>query len=1081
MSAAYGYYRFPAVGANEILFVSEDDLWSVPVDGGVAHRLTSNPGTASFPVVSPDGKRVAFTSRDEGQADIYVMDTDGGPARRITFMGANTVVAGWEPDGHSVVVATDWQQPFVGVQHLHRVPTDGGPSTPLGLGPARTVVRQPNGRGMVLSRMGREAAQWKRYRGGRAGTLWIDRTGSGDFVELIKLDGYLSNPMWIGRRIYFLSDHEGHGNIYSCTPTGRNLARHTHHDHFYARWPATNGSVIVYHAGGDLWSYDVAADQSRLLDVRVPSARPQRNRRFQVPGKHLESVELHPQGHSVAVVARGAAVTMPLWEGAPLRLGAPSVARSRLAAWVSDGKRIVMVSDDEGEESLVVRLGDGGDDGRRVRGDFGRIRDLAPSPAGADRVLLTNHRHEVLLVNLTTEKTRLVHHSPHSWIHGTAWSPDGRWVAFGASMTESTSSILLFDTRTGRKHQVTGSDFTDYDPSFDPGGKYLYFLSNRTYDPVPDSVFHDYAFPRSTRPFLVVLDSATPSPFAGELRSPRPPGAPAADPAGDNRNAAGKGEQKRPTTPEPVTITFAGLPDRVLAVPVPHGRYGRVIGAAGRIFFSSYPLKGAATKSPARPTGKLEVWDFAAEKVETVGEGISDFTVSADGKVLAALVGKKLRVIGAAGKFQEKNGSEAPGRETGWVDLDRIRLEVNPPAEWSQMFSEAWRLQRDYFWRDDMAQIDWKEVHARYQPLVDRVASRAEFSDLVWEMQGELGTSHAYEMGGDYRPEPNWRQGALGADLRRDGRGVWKVADIPRGDPWDPKASSPLTVPGVDIREGDRIVAVDGHPVGRAVSPYQALADRADRAVVLTVKRGRTKERDVVVKTLGDQTPLRYRDWVEKNRSHVHAASDNRAGYIHIPDMGAWGFSEFHRYWTAEMNYDGLVIDVRFNRGGNVSQLLLQKLLRKRLGYRVTRWNEPASFPYDSPKGPMVALTNEYCGSDGDIFSHTFKLHGLGKLVGTRTWGGVTGIWPQQALVDGTVTTQPEYGTWFMDVGYAVENYGTDPDIEVIITPQDYRAGRDPQMERGLSELLEAIAAAEPLQPDFGPHPSMKAPRLPKH
>lgn len=1074
MSAAYGYYRFPAVTADQILFVTEDDLWSVPVDGGVAHRITSNPGTVSYPVVSTDGRHVAFTSRDEGQTDLYIMDADGGPARRMTFMGAATVPAAWALDGRSVIVASDWQQPFVGVQHLHRVPVDGGPAEPLDLGPARTVTFQPDGGGMVLGRMGREAAQWKRYRGGRAGTLWVDRKGDGEFQELIKLNGYLSNPMWVGKRIFFLSDHEGHGNLYSVTPTGRNLARHTHHEHFYARWPATNGDLIVYHAGGDLWSYELATDTTRCLDVRVPSARPQRNRRFQPPGKHLESVALHPKGHTVAVVARGAAVTMPLWEGAPLRHGRPSAARARLAQWTSDGKRIVLVSDDEGEESLLVRSGDGSGEPTRVRGDFGRARELVPSPAGPDRVLLSNHRHELLLVNVAAGTTKVLHRSPHSWIHGCAWSPDGRWIAFAASTTESTSSLFLVDTRTGRKHQITGAEFNDMRPSFDPGGKYLYFLSSRTYDPVADSIYHDYGFPKSVRPHLLVLDPATPSPFSAELKSPRAPGSPPNDVPPEKTD----GEDAEPG---PVSITIEGLAERVLAVPVPHGRYGRVLGAAGRILFSSFPVAGVPAEPVKTPQGKLEAWDFSSDKSDVVAEGITDFTTSADGKVVGVIAGKKLRVGSTGAKMNDKNGNDKPGRESGWVDLDRIRLEVDPTAEWSQMFSEAWRLQRDYFWREDMAQVDWNEVHARYQPLVDRVASRAEFSDLVWEMQGELGTSHAYEMGGDYRPEPTWRQGSLGADLVRDGRGVWKVDRIPVGDPWETKAVSPLAVPGTDIRPGDRIVAVDGRPVGRGLTPHEALADRADRSVVLTVKRGRSKARDVAVKALGNETPLRYRDWVNRNRAYVHEASGGRAGYIHIPDMGVWGFAEFHRHWTAEMHRDGLVVDVRFNRGGNVSQLLLQKLIRKRLGYRVTRWNEPASFPYDSPKGPMVALANEYCGSDGDIFSHTFKLHGLGKLVGTRTWGGVTGIWPQQALVDGTVTTQPEYGTWFTDVGYAVENYGTDPDIEVVIKPQDYRAKRDPQMDRALEELMAAIDAAEPMHPDFGPHPSMKAPRLPKH
>jgi tricorn protease len=376
-----------------------------------------------------------------------------------------------------------------------------------------------------------------------------------------------------------------------------------------------------------------------------------------------------------------------------------------------------------------------------------------------------------------------------------------------------------------------------------------------------------------------------------------------------------------------------------------------------------------------------------------------------------------------------------------------------------------------------MGGVDWLEIHDRYLPLVDRVASRAEFSDLLWEMQGELGTSHAYELGGDYRPTPVWTQGQLGADLAWE-RGAWRVTRIPRGDSWNPAATSPAAVPGVGLKKGDRIVAIDGREVSERVSPHSLLVERAARAVNLTVARGRKSPRRVVVTPLSDEFPLRYRDWVEANRDRVAELSGGKAGYIHIPDMGPPGFAEFHRYWKSSVDLHGLVIDVRFNRGGNVSMLLMEKLLRRRIGYRVTRWRPPYAFPTDAPAGPMVCLTNENSGSDGDIFSHTFKLLNLGPLIGTRTWGGVVGIWPQHSLVDGTITTQPEFATWFTDVGYAVENYGTDPDIEVVNRPQDYAAGADPQLETGVAELLAIIEKAAPLVPAFGDRPSTRPPVL---
>jgi tricorn protease len=353
--------------------------------------------------------------------------------------------------------------------------------------------------------------------------------------------------------------------------------------------------------------------------------------------------------------------------------------------------------------------------------------------------------------------------------------------------------------------------------------------------------------------------------------------------------------------------------------------------------------------------------------------------------------------------------------------------------------------------------------------VLARVGTRAEFSDLMWEMQGELGTSHCYELGGDYQTRPNWRQGFLGADIDYDRRQRgWLVRRIPQGDSWDIDARSPLAAPGLNLEAGDQITAIGGESVDRNLSPDQRLVNMADRDVQLTIRRKERRRTDTLtVRTLDDEGDLRYRDWVEGNRAWVHSRSRGKVGYVHVPDMGPWGYAEFHRYYGPESDRDGLIIDVRFNRGGHVSQLLLEKLMRRRIGYDISRWGEPLPYPDVAPVGPMVALTNEYAGSDGDIFSHAFKLMGLGPLIGKRTWGGVVGIWPRTALVDGTVTTQPEFAYWFEDVGFDVENYGTNPDIEVDIRPQDYAAGRDTQLERGLDEVRKIIRASGNLRPDF--------------
>lgn len=1068
-----GYYRHPTIHDDTVVFVSEDDLWAVDVAGGDARRLTANPGRLSHPRLSPDGALIAYVSRDEGPPEVHVMPAGGGPSRRLSFLGATvTEVVGWERSGSAVLVATDRAQPFAGWTHLWSVPLDGGSPAPLGWGPARAVSRPRRGAGVVIGRNAFDPARWKRYRGGRTGSLWIDRDGDGSFEELIRLPGNLADPMWIGRRIFFLSDHEGHGNIYSVTPTGRGTRRHTDHEDYYARFAASDGRRIVYHCGADLWLLDPSGDEGPArIDVSIPSARPQLARRFMPPGRFLESADLHPQGHSLALTVRGGAFTMPLWEGSPVRHGSPSRHRRRLAAWMPDGERVATVTDETGEESLVVERADGTGEPTVIRRDLGRIRTLDPAPAGPARVAVTNHRLELLIVDVARGSVRKVHRSPYFWTSGTAWSPDGRWLAYSAATTRTTRNVFLYDTRSRRSHPVGHPEFDDVLPAFDPDGRHLYFLSGRTFDPVADVHFHDFGFPRGYAPYLVPLSADQRSPFDRAAQPPRAPGSP--PPAA---GAPGNGE----TSPPEVVVDVEGLADRISAFPVSPGRYAAIVPLKGRVALLSFPVEGTLGLEvipESGPRGRLEAWDFSTEKLETIAEGVTSAFASADGKVLGIQAGKRIRAVPAGWK-DDKSGKDTPGRESGWIDLSRVRVEVAPVDEWRQMYGEAWRLQRDNFWFEDMSGVDWVGVYERYAALLDRVGSRSEFSDLLWEMQGELGTSHAYELGGDYRPTPAVSQGFLGADLRLD-RGRWLVDRILEGDPWVSSASSPLAAPGTGLRDGDRLLAIDGVEVGREISPAEALVDKAGRAVTLTVRRGRTAARSVVVTTLRDETPLRYRDWVRRNRERVRELSGGRAGYIHVPDMMYLGFSEFHRAWHHEVDHDGLVVDVRFNRGGNVSQLLLEKLLRRRLGYRVTRWQEPRPFPNDAPAGPMVCLTNENAGSDGDIFSHTFKLHGLGPLIGTRTWGGVVGIWPQHSLVDGTTTTQPEYGTWFADVGYAVENYGTDPDIEVLITPRDYLEGRDPQLETGVEELMKIVRDA-PARPDFGKAPSRKPPRLPR-
>jgi tricorn protease len=574
------------------------------------------------------------------------------------------------------------------------------------------------------------------------------------------------------------------------------------------------------------------------------------------------------------------------------------------------------------------------------------------------------------------------------------------------------------------------------------------------------------------RPYLVTLQRELRSPFV-----PEPEALPDELKEKVAEAQAEKDQEQAPKGPPDVRVDLEGITRRAVAFPVAEGRYGRVAGTHEGVVFSAYPVEGTR-RSPImagapEANGSIHFYHFSTHKGDTLVDGVSDFEVTADGKTLLYRAGDRVRVIKAGDKPSDEGG-DRPGRESGWLDLDRAKVSVDPKAEWRQMFGEAWRLQREQFWTPDMGGVDWNAVYARYAPLVDRIGSRGELSDLIWEMQGELGSSHAYEFGGEYRPHPEYRQGFLGVDWRYDAvRDRYVITHLVTGDSWDADSTSPLLAPGINVAEGDAVLAVNGQRVSRERGPRHLLVNQAKREVQLLIEPAAGGEaRTVSVVTLADEHPARYRDWVNANRRAVHEATQGRVGYIHLPDMAYDGFAEFHRQYLTEFDHDGLIVDVRWNGGGMVSQLVLEKLARRRIGYDFQRWGQPTPYFKESRRGPVVALTDEHAGSDGDIFSHVFKLLGLGPLIGKRTWGGVVGIDPYIPLADGTVTTQPEFAFWFQDVGWGVENYGTDPTIEVDYAPQDYAHGRDPQLARGIAEALKLVAEHQTATPTPGPHPN---------
>jgi tricorn protease len=1068
--ANHGYLRYPSLHQDTIVFVSDDDLWRVPASGGFARRLTAGLSEPSTPCLSPDGQSIAFVGRDEQHPEVYLMSAEGGLARRMTWLGPDVMVRGWTPEGEILFVTT-YAQPFFRNYRAYTLPATGGSAQLLPLGQVNHLAFGPGGI-RVIGRNTADPARWKRYRGGTAGHLWIDAAGTGNYRRMTELTGNITSPMWLNGRVYYLSDAQGVGNLYSCLPDGSDLHRHTDHDDFYARQAQTDGQRIVYQCGAELWLFDPANDRSVRLEIELASHRTQAARRFVPAAEHLGSIQVHPAGHSVALDARGKLFTFALWEGAVRQHGDDQAGRLRLGQWLADGVTCVAVGDQSGEEQVqVFEAGQA----RSLPWDTGHVVAMRSAPRG-QQIALANHRNEVMIGDLDTGVMTVVDRSDAGRTDDLAWSPDGAWLAYTFWTSSRHCAIKLHDVANKTSVLVTQPEFRDYCPAFDPEGRFLYFLSIRTFDPVYDSVQFELSFPRAARPYLVALQARGRPPF-----DPVPKGLAPEDPAVVKAKPAGE------VSLPPVELT--GIERRIAPFPVPENRFGQIAGVlANKVVWTVLPIAGAHGRGGHKDApGRLEVFDFATLRAETLLEKADRFALSADHTTLVVREGKRLRAIDPTRKLETDRErikvSDEPSRKTGWIDLERIRLSIEPLLEWRQMFREVWRLQRDHFWVPNMSGVDWEEVFRRYERLLDRVATRAELSDLVWEMQGELGTSHAYEIGGDHRRPPQVALGYLAADMRWvEADGSYEIKRIVTGDAWDAGADSPLNAVGVEARPGERIVAVNGRRTSHERPPQALLVHQAGTKVELTLaasERGATSTRNVLVTTLGDEVPARYREWVEHNRRWVHEQSLGRVGYFHLPDMMSAGFAEFHRYFITECDRDGLIVDVRYNRGGHVSQLLLEKVARKRIGYATARWGHTASYPEEAVAGPVVALTNEHAGSDGDIFSHSFKLMGIGPLVGMRTWGGVIGIWPRHSLVDGTQTTQPEYSFWFNDVGWGMENYGTDPEIEVDNAPQDAALQRDRQLEVALATTLQLIERAGSAKPQFGARPDLRRARLP--
>lgn len=1071
-----GYYRFPAIHQNTVIFSAEGDLWKVPLKGGVAMRLTTHIGNEAFTKISPDGKLIAFSAEYDGNVDVYVMSIDGGEPERLTFHpGADEVVA-WKPDGRSIVfrsrrISPNWER------YLFEVPVVGGHPSLINVGPGALASFSEDDRYIAFNRRGGETRTWKRYTGGTAQDIWVGDLKNNEFKQLTDWAGSDRFPMWYNNRIYYLSDQDGNRlNIYSVKPDGTDLKQHTYHVEYDAQWPDMHNGRIVYMYAGDLWSLDVNTGTNELIDITIASDRIRLRPHLEDASETVEDYALNYAGDRIVVSSRGEMWVSPAKTGRVIQLTESSNTRERAAAFSKvdnddETEKIACITDETGEQEIAIYDSYGSDDKPEILTDAGKGWIFAPvwSPDGS-KIAYADMTLTLYVVDVATGESKVVEQNKDGWeITEYEFSPDSKWLAFTRPEQAwgSQSDICIYDIKNETVHTVTTPFSNDFSPSWDPDGRYLYFLSSRSFNPILCDRDFQHIVTNTTKICVLILAKDGLSPFLSdemykdtgwfdggtgdeETESDK-------DIDKDNIEEAVEEEDKINDTDD-IIVDIDGLINRVIEFPAPARNYKSLQAGNNQVFYVSFPTEGLLDEvwgeADKRASNTLYMFNLEEAEEEVVLDGIRDYTISGNYERIAFRIGDEIQVCDVSGL-----PGAAEDTEEG-VNPSVLRLMVDPAGEWEQIFREAWRLQRDFYFAENMANIDWDLVYERYCRLLPRISSRQELNELIGQVIGELGTSHTYIWGGDTIDSDGVSVGLLGADLELDkNTGLHRFTKILEGEVWETDMVSPLTMTHAKVKEGDYLFKINNHELEPGENIYSSLAGLAGEEVLLTVgsQADRSDARDIQIETLYSDQALRYRDWCKYNREYVDKMSNGRVGYFHLPDMDGAGLVRFIQGFYSQRAKDALIIDIRYNGGGFVSQMIIERLARKVWAYDFPRRGKPATYPDKTHTGPKAVIINQFAGSDGDIFPESFRLRELGTIVGKRTWGGVVGIRADKAFVDGGISTQPEFAWWEPKRGWGLENNGVTPDIEVEYLPEDYIKQHDPQLERALDVVLQEL------------------------
>jgi tricorn protease len=1043
--------RFPATHGDRIVFGWAGDLYTVAASGGVARRLTSAAGYEMFPRFSPDGRWLAFTGQYDGNTEVYVMPADGGVPRRLTWtstlgrddvsdrMGPNNIVLGWKNDGKSILFRSRMNSfnDFIG--QLFLVPLEGGLPEPLPLPRGGFASYSPDDTKLAFNRVFREFRTWKRYRGGMADDVWLYDFATRKTTNLTANPAQDVFPMWSGNRVYYLSDRgpASRMNLYVTDLSDHTTRQLTHFTDFDVKFPSLGDRAIVFEYGGWLYRFDLDTEKAAKVPVYIHEDQAIARGGVTDVGKSVTTSAISPDGKRALFGARGDVFTVPASSGATRNLTRTPGVHERNAVWSPDGKLIAFVSDATGEDEIHVVAPDGRDPPRRLTdgGDTYKY-EIHWSP-DSKKILWSDKKLRLQYVDVAGKAVKLVAQAPVWEVRDPVWSPDGKWIAWSQDEVEGLSRVYLYRVEDGKAHAVTDGWFGSYGPCFSGDGKYLFFVSNRDFNPVISETEFDAAYRDMARIYLVTLARDTPSPFR-----------PKSDEAGEQARPEEKPQDKPKEKPKevPVKVDLDGLPGRVLQLPVAPARYRQLRSVGSTVY---YLRQGSKDPKPA-----FALFDLAARKETALGS-VGDFEISADGKKV---------LVQQDGKYGIVDLPKGPVTIGEPLNLSGMEVVLDRRQEWAQIYRECWRQMRDFFYDPHMHGVDWPAMRAKYEPLVAHVGHRADLTYVIGELIGELNAGHTYVGGGDMPRPPRVPLGLLGARLRRDpASGTYQIVKILRGVRWDPHLRSPLDELGVEAKEGEYILAVNGRPTSDLANIYEALVNQADRQVTLTLAAGpKEKGREVVVVPIANEGALYYHEWVQNNIQRVSEATGGKVGYLHVPDMLTEGLNEFARHFYPQLRKKALIVDVRGNGGGNVSPLLIERLRREAVMIDIARNSVPRPDPQALVHGPLVCLLNEFSASDGDLFPFRFRAHGLGKLIGKRSWGGVVGIRGTLPLLDGGFLNRPEFSRY--DLGgkrWIIEGVGVEPDIVVDNDPAREYAGTDDQLERAIAEIRAELKARE--------------------